>query len=104
MTQTPFDHFRKELNGRPGQPIVLGVCVALAKRLNLEPWVTRTAAIILALMFSFLTLVAYVVLGYLMEETNRRTSGFFSGLWMTVKEKCCSGRRTGRHEGRGQYY
>ena len=86
---TAFDQFKQALNGRTGQPIVLGVGQALAKRLNIEPWLTRTTIIVAGLLFSFLTLAVYIGLGFVMNETHDRTSGFFRGLWMTIKEKCC---------------
>ena len=92
-----YDQFKQALNGRTGQPIVLGVCQALAKRLNLEPWITRTALIVAGLLFSFFTLAVYIGLGFVMNETHGRTSGFFRGLWITIKEKCsCSVFRRGR--------
>ncbi len=82
-----FDDFRKELNGRPGQPIVLGVCVALAKRFDLEPWITRTIAILSCLFFTILALGVYIFLGYVMDETRDRTSGFFKGLGIWLQER-----------------
>jgi phage shock protein PspC (stress-responsive transcriptional regulator) len=85
--QNAFDDFRQELNGRPGQPIVLGVCLALAKRFELEPWVTRVIAIIAGLLFSLPALIGYIVLGYVLDETRDRTSGFFKGLGMWLRER-----------------
>ncbi|MCF6225907.1 MAG: PspC domain-containing protein [Xanthomonadales bacterium] len=82
-----FDDFRQGLNGRPGQPIVLGVCLALAKRFNLEPWVTRVIAILAGLLFSLPALIGYIVLGYVLDETRERTSGFFKGLWLWINER-----------------
>ncbi len=38
------EQIRESLNGRPGQPIVLGVCKSLAERFEKEPWVFRLAA------------------------------------------------------------
>ncbi len=84
---TAFDDFRKELNGRKGQPIVLGVCVALAKRFDLEPWITRTVAIISMLFFTVLALGIYIVLAYVLDETRERTSGIFKGLAIWVQER-----------------
>ncbi len=82
-----FDDFRQELNGRPGQPIVLGVCAAIAKRFDLEPWVTRVIAIIAGLIFSLATIICYIALGYLLDETRERTSGFFRGFGIWLRER-----------------
>lgn len=81
-----FDGIKENLNGRPGQPIIFGVCEALAKRFNVETWITRAAAIVLAFVFTFLTLAAYIVLGFVLDETETRTRGFFKGLWISIKE------------------
>ena len=99
---TAFDHFKQALNGRSGQPIVLGVGQALASRLDIEPWLIRTAIIVAGLMFSFLTLAVYIGLGFVMNETHNRTSGFFRGLWLTIKEKCCG--ISTRHRRHSQHY
>jgi len=84
---TPFDQFRNALNGRDNQPIVLGVCITLARRVNVEPWITRCIAIICGVFFTFFTLAVYILLGFLLDETNERTSGFFRGLqiWLTER-------------------
>jgi len=82
-----FDDFRQELNGRPGQPIVLGVCLALAKRFDLEPWVTRVIAILAGLLFSLPALIGYIFLGYILDDTRERTSGFFKGLGIWLSER-----------------
>ena len=70
-----FESIKQNLNGRPGQPIVLGVGQALAKRLNQEAWVTRGAFIVLGVFFTFATLAAYILLGLFMPETEERTKG-----------------------------
>ena len=48
-TNDVLAEIRESLNGRPGQPIVFGVCRSLAERFGQEPWVYRAAAILLAL-------------------------------------------------------
>lgn len=89
MSSEDFLHSIKEnLNGRPGQPIVLGVCSALAKRFNQEPWLFRALAIVLGVFYTGLALVAYVILGLAMEETGERTRGVFRGLAITAQEFC----------------
>ena len=80
------ENIKKALNGRPGQPIVFGVCRALAARCGCEPWVTRLTAIIAGVFFTFATLIAYVLLGLFMKETEERTRGFFSGLTVVFRE------------------
>ena len=40
--ESVFDQIREALNGRPGQPIVLGVCQALAERYQKEVGVQRS--------------------------------------------------------------
>lgn len=89
MSSDDFLHSIKEnLNGRPGQPMVLGVCGALARRFGQEPWLFRAAAIVLGVFYTGLTLVAYVVLGLVLKETEDRTRGVFRGLAITAQE-CC---------------
>lgn len=81
-----LDSVRDNLNGRPGQPLLLGVCGVLAKKLGVEPWLTRAGAIILALFFTTLVPIAYVVLGLVMDETADRTRGIFKGLFIAIQE------------------
>ncbi|NIM69232.1 MAG: PspC domain-containing protein [Xanthomonadales bacterium] len=81
-----IESIRKNLNGRPGQPIVLGVCSTLATRFDREPWVFRAAAIVLAVFFTLATLAVYVALGLLMKETETRTRGLFTGLVIWGRE------------------
>ena len=84
---TPFDQIRDNLNGRDGQPIVFGVCVTLAKRLGVETWITRAIAIVATLFFTFVTAALYILLGFLLSETNERTTGFFRGLKVWLQER-----------------
>ena len=84
--ETFFDSIKRNLNGQPGQPIVLGVCKTLAARLDQEVWLIRLAAIVLGVFFTLATLVVYVALGFLMEETQHRTKGLFEGLGIWFRE------------------
>ena len=89
------------MNGRPGQPIVFGVCRALAERFDKEPWVFRLAAVLLILFWTLPALAAYIVLGFALNETEDRTRRFFSGLGVIIREwvdkcaawlrDCCAG-------------
>lgn len=81
-----INEIRDSLNGRPGQPIVLGVCRTLADKFNQEPWVFRAAAIVMGLFFTVFTLAAYIVLGFALNETEDRTRRFFSGLTVLIRE------------------
>jgi phage shock protein PspC (stress-responsive transcriptional regulator) len=81
-----INEIRDSLNGRPGQPIVFGVCRTLADKFNQEPWVFRAGAIVLGLFFTFFTIAAYIVLGFALKETEDRTRRFFSGLAILVRE------------------
>jgi len=83
---TFFDSIKRNLNGEPGQPIVLGVCKTLAARFNQEVWLIRLAAIVLGVFYSFVTLVAYILLGLFMEETTDRTKSLFEGLGIWFRE------------------
>jgi len=85
-SQDFLESIKENLNGRPGQPIVLGVCKALAARIGQEPWVVRAAAIVLGVFFTFATLAAYILLGLFMEETEERTRGVFRGLGIWARE------------------
>jgi len=85
-TEDLFGSIKENLNGRPGQPIVLGVCNELARRFEQEVWVFRAAAIVLGVFFTFATLIAYVVLGFCMKATEQRTRGLFHGLGIWIQE------------------
>ena len=105
--ETFFDSIKKNLNGEPGQPIVLGVCKTLAARFNQEVWLIRLAAIVLGVFYSFVTLVVYILLGLFMEETSHRTKSLFEGIgiWFReftekVAEKCSCGGPNHRSSGR----
>ena len=83
---TFFDSIKRNLNGDPGQPMVLGVCKTLAARFKQEVWLIRLAAIVLGVFYSFVTLVAYMLLGLFMEETSDRTKSLFEGLAIWFRE------------------
>lgn len=83
---TFFESMKRNLNGAPGQPIVLGVCKTLAARFNQEVWLIRLAAIVLGVFYSFITLAVYVLLGLFMEETSQRTKSLFEGLGIWFRE------------------
>jgi len=84
--ESVFEQIRESLNGRPGQPIVLGVCKSLAERFKKEPWVFRLIAIVLALFWTLPAVAAYVILGFVLSETEVRTRQFFSGLAVIIRE------------------
>ena len=84
--ETFFDSIKRNLNGEPGQPIVLGVCNTLAARLGQEVWLIRLAAIVLGVFYSFTTLAVYVALGLFLEETSHRTKSLFEGLGIWFRE------------------
>ena len=81
-----LNEIRDTLNGRPGQPIVFGVCGTLADKLGQEPWVVRAATIVLGLFFTFFTVAVYIVLGFALKETEHRTGRFFTGLAVLIRE------------------
>jgi phage shock protein PspC (stress-responsive transcriptional regulator) len=81
-----FDSIKRNLNGEPGQPIVLGVCKTLAARFNQEVWLIRLAAIVLGVFYSFVTLVVYILLGLFMEETSHRSKSLFEGIGIWFRE------------------
>jgi len=85
-TNDVLTEIRESLNGRPGQPILFGVCRSLAERFGQEPWTYRAAAIILAVFFTLPTVAAYIILGFALKETEDRTRRFFSGLAVLVRE------------------
>jgi phage shock protein PspC (stress-responsive transcriptional regulator) len=83
-----FESIKENLNGRPGQPIVLGVCKSLATRFDKEVWIFRAAAIFFGVFWTIPTLIAYVLAGWFMPETEERTRGVFRGLFLWLNE-CC---------------
>jgi phage shock protein PspC (stress-responsive transcriptional regulator) len=107
-SENVINEIRESLNGRPGQPIVFGVCNALAERFGKEPWTFRLAVIVLTLFWPLAGLAGYIIAGIVMKETEVRTRTFFSGLVIVVRENvekgaawlrdCCSA------EGRGGYH
>ena len=84
--ESVFDQVRDALNGRPGQPIVLGVCRALAERFEQEPWIFRAIAIVLGVFWTLPALAAYIILGFALKETEDRSRRFFSGLGIVIRE------------------
>lgn len=90
-SETVINEIRESLNGRPGQPIVFGVCKSLADRFGKEPWIFRLAVIVLALFWTLPVVAAYVVAGLVMKETEDRTRRFFSGLAVIVRERVETG-------------
>ena len=59
-----INEIRDSLNGRPGQPIVFGVCKALADKSGKEPWVYRAVAIVLTLFWTLPAVAAYIIIGF----------------------------------------
>ncbi|MGD2129500.1 MAG: PspC domain-containing protein [Lysobacterales bacterium] len=90
-SESVINEIRDSLNGRPGQPIVFGVCKSMAERFGREPWVFRLVAIILALVWTIPTVAAYVIAGFVMRETEVRTRTFFSGLAIVIREQVDKG-------------
>ena len=84
--ETFFESIKRNLNGEPGQPIVLGVCKTLAERFNQEVWLIGLATIILGVFYTFATLVAYILLGLFMTETSDRSKSLFEGLGIWFRE------------------
>jgi phage shock protein PspC (stress-responsive transcriptional regulator) len=85
-TENVLDEIREALQGRPGQPLVLGVCQSLAGLMGQETWVVRATAIVLGVFWTLPVLIAYVILGWVMKDTEDRTRRFFSGLGVIVRE------------------
>ncbi len=81
-----FESIKRNLNGEPGQPIVLGVCKTLAARFDQEVWLIRLAAIVLGVFYTFAALVAYILPGLFMAETADRTKSLFEGLGIWFRE------------------
>jgi len=81
-----FQEIKQALSGRPGQPIVLGVCKTLAARISKEVWCIRLTVIVLGLFWTLPIVAAYVVLGFVLPETEHRTRGFFTGLGILARE------------------
>jgi phage shock protein PspC (stress-responsive transcriptional regulator) len=86
QSDTFFESVKRNLNGEPGQPIVLGVCKTLAAKFQQEVWLIRLAAIVLGVFYTFATVVAYVLIGLFMDETSDRTKSLFEGLAIWFRE------------------
>jgi phage shock protein PspC (stress-responsive transcriptional regulator) len=85
-TDSIIQEIREALEGRPGQPIALGVCNAIAQKMAWEAWIVRLVVIVNVLFFTVFTLLAYVIAGLVMKETGARTRGFFTGLTIITRE------------------
>lgn len=81
-----INEIRESLNGRPGQPIVFGVCKALAEKSGKEPWIFRMIAIVLTLFWTIPAVAAYIITGFALKETEHRTRKFFTGLAIIIRE------------------
>ena len=81
-----IQEIKQALAGRPGQPMVLGVCQAFAARYKQQAWGIRLAAIVAGVIWTLPMLAAYVLLGFLLSETETRTRGFFTGLGVVARE------------------
>jgi len=81
-----INEIRDSLNGRPGQPIVFGVCKSLAAKCGKEPWIIRSVALMLTLFWTLPAVAAYIILGFALNETESRTRRFFTGLAIIVRE------------------
>jgi phage shock protein PspC (stress-responsive transcriptional regulator) len=110
-SENVINEIRESLNGRPGQPIVFGVCKSLSERSGKEPWIFRLAAILITLFWPLAGLAAYIIAGLVMKETEERTRKFFSGLVIVIRENvergaawlrdCCQTSARSGHGGRG---
>jgi phage shock protein PspC (stress-responsive transcriptional regulator) len=101
-TESVIHEIRESLNGRPGQPMVFGVCKALSDRFGTEPWIPRLAAIVLTLFWALPALAAYLVAGLVLKETEARTRRFFSGLAVILREYAEKGAASLRESFRGK--
>ena len=81
-----MQEIKEALSGRPGQPIVLGVCQALASKLGREAWCVRLTVIVMVLFWTLPILIAYIIMGFVMDETAERSRGFFAGLAVLLRE------------------
>ena len=84
--ETIIEEIKEALNGRPGQPIVLGVCQTLSTRFNRKVWIVRLATVLLGMFWTLPILAAYVILGLVLPETVNRSRGFFTGLGILARE------------------
>jgi len=84
--ESVLDQVRESLNGKPGQPMVLGVCKALAERFEKEVWIFRLVAIAMILFWTLPAVAAYIILGFVLKETEERTRKFFCGLAVVARE------------------
>lgn len=82
---------KQALNGRTGQPILLGVCQFISQRTEMAPWLVRSLALLLLLVFPPFTLIAYLLAGFLLPQTAERSKKIARGLWITIQEKLSGG-------------
>ncbi len=85
-TDDIFESIKDNLNARPGQAMLFGVCKTLAERAGMETWLVRAIAIVAVIFLTLPTIIAYIVLALVLEETAERTQGAFKGLFITLRE------------------
>ena len=77
-----IDEIRDSLNGRPGQPIVFGVCGTLADSSTRNRGCSAPGPSFLRCFLPCFTVAAYIVLGFALNETEDRTRRF-SQVWLS---------------------
>ena len=65
--ESVIDQIKEALEGRPGQPMVLGVCRSLAERFGQETWIVRAVTIVMAVFWTLPVVAAYIILGFAMN-------------------------------------
>lgn len=68
-----FEDFQAQLRGQNAQPLIFGVCAALAQRGGFNRGPVRLIALLALVFFTMPVLLAYVIAGFLLPETRDTT-------------------------------
>ncbi len=87
MYEKEFDDlraFKNRLGGNEDEAWVFGVCASIARKTKWETWRVRLVCLLALIVFTSYTLIAYIILGFVMEDTRslslRRTKALFNKL------------------------
>jgi phage shock protein PspC (stress-responsive transcriptional regulator) len=64
----------RDIFGEEQRPVwIWGVCAAIAAKFGWQTWIVRVAAVVSLILFTKISLLAYLVLGLVLPECRERT-------------------------------
>ncbi len=87
MSETnAFHRVRDILDDKSRGAWVFGVCLAIQKRSSCSLWACRASTLVSLIFFTLPTLIGYIILGLLLDETRDETR-LQLGKWWGILEK-----------------